>query len=315
MNSHALTHATLNRASIQSLNRNRRYLTPKQVYRLDSTLIRMQSHPRSFDRPGSDYAQRSGIILMSDWDRAHKFTHCSFHGRNCLLWKFCNHCAYLRQRRMVEKFLPLYHLSQWHFLTLSFTGHLLFGPESLDDITDYWNACQGAIRSLEREYVISGAICVEELSIRSLKNGFVLPHCHFLVSADEISNEILDELDERIQNHPCTVPRLESSKVDPNPEAEIHLTVSSHNRKIESEEAFGRVLRYLVKPLDIVTPYESAIRNLDQTDLEDRIHLNQMTDQFLHGHSIYTENRHQISYIGNLDTRTGDRCLLRAVHA
>lgn len=310
MNSPALARAALDRSSLRVLRRNRRLLSCHQRQMLEATLTRMEAYPQCFDRSGSDYQQRSGIVLMSDWERAHKFTHCTFHGRSCGLWKFCPYCAYVRRNALVEKFLPFFHLTRWHFLTISFTGHLLFGPESPDDITDYWNACLGAIRSLERESVISGAICVEELHIRCLDPCRVLPHCHFLISADEVSDGTLDDLEERVRAHVCTVPCQDFDGVEPNRDAEIRLPVTTRCCELESERDLDRVLRYLVKPIDIVEPYETAIRNLDEDELEGRIQLNQNTEQFLQGHAIYSEDRRQMSYLGNLDARTRARCLL-----
>ena len=92
MNSPAIARAALDRSSFRVLRRNRRLLTCHQRQMLEATLTRMEAHPQCFDRPGSDYQQRSGIVLMSDWERAHKFTHCGFYGRRCGLWKFCPYC-------------------------------------------------------------------------------------------------------------------------------------------------------------------------------------------------------------------------------
>ena len=247
---------------------------------------------------------------MSDWHNAHKFTHCGFHGRRCGLWKFCPYCAYLRRKKLVEKYLPLFHRTRWHFLTISFTGHLLFGPESPDDITDYWNACRGTIRSLVRESVISGAICVEELHVHCLDPCLVLPHCHFLISAGEVTDGTLADLEERVRAHVCTLPCLESARPEIDPDAEIRLPVTTRCGELESEQDLDRVLRYLVKPIDIVEPYETAIRELDAEDLDGRAQLNHLVDQVFQGHAVYSEDRQQMSYSGNLDARTRARCIL-----
>ncbi len=72
------------------------------------------------------------------------------------------------------------------------------------------------------------------------------------------------------------------------------------------------MLRYLVKAIDIVEPYESAIRQIGAEDLDALVEFNQMMDQLLNGHLEYTDRRQQMAYMGNLDARSGDRCLMTA---
>ncbi|MDA7915942.1 hypothetical protein N9B94_01755 [Verrucomicrobia bacterium] len=63
----------------------------------------------------------------------------------------------------------------------------------------------------------------------------------------------------------------------------------------------------MVKPINLGAPYHSASCGIDSDDHEARISLNQLTDQLLDGHYEYSYSRHQMTYVGNLDTRTWRR--------
>ena len=97
---------------------------------------------------------------------------------------------------------------------------------------------------------------------------------------------------------------MESNGSEPNPNADIRLPVSVRCCELETEQDLDWVLRYLVKPVDIVEPYETAIAQIDVKDFDEQLQLNQLADQLLNGHLEFTDRRQQMIYVGNLDTRS-----------
>ncbi len=280
--------ASLNRIDLDLLHRNQSLLSPLQRNLLKAVQYRLQTYPQRFGRD-STYASTAGLVLMSDWDakNRHRFCHCCIRNKRCRLWKFCCHCAYTKQNEIVTRYLPAFPKGNFWFVTLSFKGGLRFEVPHDEHPLPYWDAARMALREMLADYSIDGALWVEELYIRSYLPLEVLPHCHAIIDATEFADDAKEKLT-------GSIIQFSSEQVDGDG---VELPFDLDVKPILDQQHFINCLRYLIKPIDLVTAYSQAITTAD------RVELNQAVDSLLNGHLLHCFQRPQLMFIGSLDPK------------
>jgi len=304
---HSVHH--LNATDLDEITRHRRLLTHQQKVELNAIRYRLQTYPQRFAR-GPRYAQTAGLVLLSEWERRRKFCHCSIRNRACGLWKLCAHCSYRRRTLLLERFLTQFSCSRWWFLTISFEGELLSLEGCVaEDMGLYWSACHQAVRSLVNDGSFLGAVKVEELHVESLLPLVVLPHCHFLIAAEDFTVGHIEQVKQLVLAHRGLTPDWEAGELVRDEAERVELEVSTRTYPLPTVGDFARVLGYLVKPLDLVTPYLSAWPEAVLNERDCVPELNENVVEFFHGYDVNCHSRHQLDYMGILDGRSRSRCI------
>lgn len=292
----------LPRHNLAHLAENEHLLSERQWSRLTAVQKRMLTMPARFDRSEDNYAATAGIVLMSDWNHADRFCRCCIRNDKCKVWKFCPHCAYVRAKENVNRFGPLFPKGQWHFVTLSFEGNLRFEVPFDEQPLPYWNAIRKALRQWVAEHHIDGAFWVEELYLRALRPvPLVLPHCHAIVHADEISDAATDECRAIVSQFQGDAWDWNTNTDESDPHEVVELPLSLDVQPIRDENDFVNKVRYMTKPIDLVCPY---LRGVDRLSNDGEFaELNQSVDDFLNAHDLHCLKRQQLTCIGSLDVK------------
>jgi hypothetical protein len=298
----------LNATDLDEITRHRRLLTHQQRVELDAIHYRLDTFPQRFAR-GPRYAQTAGLVLLSEWERRRKFCHCCIGYRACDLWKLCDHCSYRRRTALLERFLTQFSRSRWWFLTVSFDGVLPFEGHFAEDMGLYWTACHKAVRALVDDGSFLGAVKIEELHVESLLPLVVLPHCHFLIAAEDVTVSQIEELQQLVLAHRGSQPDWAAGEALTDDAERVALRVMLKCSPIPTVGDLARVLSYMIKPLDLVTPYLSAWPVAALNEREGVPELNADVVEFFDGHAENCYSRHQLDYMGILDGRTGERCI------
>ena len=298
----------LNDTDLDEITRRRRLLTSRQRWLLDAINYRVETYPQRFARDAR-YAQTAGLVLLSEWERRQKFCHCSIRNRLCGLWKLCVHCSYRRRTALLERFLTQFWRSRWWFLTISFDGVLPFEGHFAEDMGLYWTACHKAVRALVKDGSFLGAVKVEELHVESLLPLVVLPHCHFLIAAEDVTGDHLEELRQLVLAHRGTQPDWRIGQPVTDETELVGLRVMAKADHLATVGDLARVLRYMVKPLDLVTPYLCAWPEAALNERAGVPDLNLNVVEFFDGHAENCYSRHQLDSLGILDGRARRRCI------
>lgn len=299
----------LNATDLDEITRHRRLLTSHQRWLLDAINYRIATYPPRFAR-NERYAQTAGLVLLSEWERRRKFCHCSIRNRLCGLWKLCDHCSYRRRTLLLERFLTQFSRSRWWFLTISFEGGLLsLEGHVAEDMGLYWTACHKAVRALVKDGSFLGAVKVEELHVESLLPLVVLPHCHFLIAAEDFTAGHIEQVKQLVLAHRGLTPDWGTGEWLTDEAERVELEVSTRTLPLPTVGDFARVLRYMVKPLDLVKPYLSAWPEAVLNGRDYVPELNENVVEFFHGYDVNCHSRHQLDYMGILDARSRRRCI------
>lgn len=299
----------LNATDLDEITRHRRLLNSRQRWLLDAIHHRLETFPQRFAR-NERYAQTAGLVLLSDWERRRKFCHCSIRNRLCGLWKLCAHCSYRRRTLLLQRFLTQFSCSRWWFLTISFGGGLLsLEGHVAEDMGLYWTACHKAVRALVDDGSFLGAVKVEELHVEALLPLVVLPHCHFLIAAEDVTGGHIEQVKQLVLAHRGLTPDWGIGELVRDEAERVELEVTTKTHDLPTAGDFARVLGYLIKPLDLVKPYLSAWPEAVLNERDYVPELNENVVEFFHGYEVNCHSRHQLDYMGILDAKTGERCI------
>lgn len=298
----------LNATDLDEITRHRRLLTSHQRWLLDAINYRIATYPQRFAREPR-YAQTAGLVLLSDWASRRRFCYCSVRNGLCGLWKLCDHCSYRRRTLLLERYLTQFSRSRWWFLTVSFDGVLSLEGHIAEEMGLYWTACHKAVRALVDDGSFLGAVKVEELHVESLLPLVVLPHCHFLIAAEDVTASQIEDVRQLVLAHRGLMPDWGTGELVRDEAERVGLEVSIKADPLPTVGDLARVLRYMVKPLDLVTPYLSAWPEAALNDRDRVPELNANVVEFFDGHVENTYSRHQLDYMGILDAKTGERCI------
>ena len=93
-------------------------------------------------------------------------------------------CCYRKRQKALQTYLRAFpETPWWQFLTISFSGHLLFADGYLRCL-DCLDACGLAVRSLVDSGFVQGAHWVEEIQVLSFLPLGVIPHIHAVLDGD-----------------------------------------------------------------------------------------------------------------------------------
>lgn len=298
----------LNATDLDEVTQHRHLLTYQQRVELGTIHYRLEAYPQRFAR-GLRYAQTAGLVLLSDWPSRRRFCYCSIRKGLCGLWKLCDHCSYRKRTLLRQRFLTQFSRSRWWFLTISFDGVLPFEGHFAEDMGLYWDACHEAVRSMVRDGSFLGAVKVEELHVQSLLPLKVLPHCHFLIAADDVTVGQIEDLRQLVLAHRGTQPDWGTGEMARDEAERVDLEVSTKTYLLPTEGDFSRVMGYLIKPMNLVTPYLNAWPEASLNGREGVPDLNANVVEFFDGYVENCYSRHQLDYMGILDARTRSRCI------
>ena len=176
----------------------------------------------------------------------------------CFLWHFCKSCASYKSYKMKEKFRHI-PIDNFYFITISHNK-----PINMDTDT-YMNGLffkpyRKRINDLYKNRLTDSYSCTQEVSIRSLYPKLTVnPHIHIILNTSDIDS-VISYLSKRNLN----------IKVDPIP-------------SIEDRE---KVIDYMYKPIDLVTPY--------LIDFEKHsVKVNKNVTSFIESYSYFMTHKHQ----------------------
>lgn len=279
----------INFSSINEVVRHRHLLTPDERDLLADVQWKINRFPKKFKRPEQDYASLAAIIMMSNWPYRERFLRCGIAGRCCGWSRVCPACAFVRRRGIYERILRSRATEPWYFTTITYTSDLCFHPGFDDNMLPYWNAPLAALREATREGVFSGVLAQEALHIEAMvPHVRVLPHVHALGCSPNLRASHLEQLRSRVTAYRPLIPEEPWS----NPEVElIEREVSSRTYRLASKTDLARVLRYLCKPMDLVTPYFAGWTTLVRDHPDRAVQLNQNVQELVHGIALNIAGR------------------------
>jgi len=241
------------------------------------------------------YFAQCGLMTLLEQNLATQVCMCGVkskatHGINptglCNRNRLCYPCANRAARKTVETFLPRFHHHQWGLLTISYDGQLPLTHLSGSEWWLYWDAAKTALKRLVGTHGVDGAMYREELAVPSLSPTTALPHLHAVVPTAELNPEALDRLKSWVVGYRDDLGDG------------IRLEPSIDFRPVPTEEDFVRVVSYLHKPLDLVTPYTSR---WDQRASEEaKLALNRSMRDLIEATIMLPKGRNQIDYCGNM---------------
>ena len=239
----------LNRTDIQELLDNQELLDAGHRRLLELVRRKPEFHPERFFDP--HYLGNSTLLVASNYPAAKRYAFCCVpNERNpsgaCKDHRFCPYCNYLFREQAVNTYVPAYHNGNWHFLTISFRGHLAFDSANASISLDYWDACKAALEQSVDSKLVKGAHWTEEIAILSFLPLRVMPHIHAIVDADTFGEEQIDQLNQTL----TTRHREEKEPLELMPDIDV--------RPINSERSLLDRVRYLYKPINIAPKYEAA---------------------------------------------------------
>ncbi len=290
----------LNLCDLQELHRHRHLLTVAENDCLNAVLWKIDRKPQRYARPDQQYDALAGLILTTETKYRDRFCSCGCGNRVCNWSRVCPSCAFHRRRGLYERLLPSFGRVPLYFLTISFTSDLDFEPALGNRLDLYWNACTEALKSMKKGGYFTGVLAQEALHVSSLlPKTRVLPHVHALVSGPDLSGAVLEELRRRVANYRHVVRFPEKDEdgtiyevFEPLVEF-VELEPCSRTYLIKTKTDLMRVLRYLTKPADFVTPYREAWDQFVNGDLDAAALLNQNAHDLVYGFTTNIARRFQ----------------------
>ena len=135
-----------------------------------------------------------------------------------------------------------------------YTGKYTPAPLPIVDASDtedlrtlYWNAAHRAVAEFKDELLIDGYLTADDLHVDFRNGGGMLPHIHSVATADRFSQGMVDELGERVQL------AIDAAK----PPIKLYASIKVY--RIHTLEQLQRLIRYVVKAIDFVSPYTNAL--------------------------------------------------------
>lgn len=281
----------LNRSSVEEVADHPHLISHSQSACLQRISTKVQLLPNRFSDP--DYPVLSQMLILSDWPSSREYSSCCA-GRQgfkkCNRWSFCPYCCYRKRQNALQTYLRAFlRSSAWQFLTLSFSGHLLFAHNH-NSCLDCLNACGLALRSLVDSGFVRGAHWVEEIQVLRFLPSAVLPHIHAVLDGDW-SEGAEDHLLQTLGNF---------RNPDDQP---LPLLPSLSCQRIPTVHDFCRCLKYLFKPLDLVQPYRSAWPTAEAEDRGLASRLNRELRDFAEGYNVVMYERDRIGAKGTLSAK------------
>jgi hypothetical protein len=239
------------------------------------------------------YFENAGLIINAQPKFAARFCNCGVpvngQSARCNLRKYCPRCAGAEGFRLMKVYGDAFYHGPWHHLTLSFKGNV-----ALDDLSEcsfVWDALKSTTDGLIRSGVIDGAIHVEELAIRSFLTCKVLPHAHVVAQGEGVRQDVLDELARQVDQ--------ELKAVNP----DVPLSCNFKIKPLEDEGQFCNALGYVLKPINLSTPYRAAWEEKCRDNSRKAVELNSETRDVILGLGSLFKMRKGIKYMGNLNAR------------
>ena len=216
----------------------------------------------------------------------------------CAKDRLCPLCSSFAGRKRTRKFQNLFHRGSWVFCTISFKPIQYSAPNSYEPL-DYWEACQEAVKSLIMDGNAQGAVSREEFVFLSIEPILVNPHAHFILCNPQKTIRILKhEIASKVKAY------LAAKLTNPQP-ANVQVKAIANQQELENN------IGYLNKSLDLLRPYERAVRQA-YTSNSDRLYkINRRMRDCLEWFHELTKGRIQFRSRGVLDARRGDTLLPR----
>jgi hypothetical protein len=244
----------------------------------------------------SQYFENAGLIINAQPTFALRFCNCGVpvngNAGRCHLRKYCPRCAGAEGVRLMKVYGDAFYHGPWHHLTLSFKGNISL--EGLSECSFAWDVLKSVTDRLVKGRVIEGAIHVEELAIRSFLPCKVLPHAHVVVQGEALGQDTLAELARQVDQEIQAV------------SAELLLACDFKIKPLKDEGQFYNTLGYVLKPMDLSTPYRSAWIAKCQEDSRKAVELNSESRDVIQGVSTLFKMRKGIKYLGNLYSNSED---------
>jgi hypothetical protein len=220
----------------------------------------------------------------------------------CNDWRLCPYCCHVKRMEILRKFLPCFREQSFYLLTISFARSLNVEPWLDEPMWAYWAAAHYALKEMCLDHSFQGAIVLEECVIESYHpQMLILPHVHAVVRADQITPGQIEQLKALISSydgrHWCGkrrrwVRRELSGLIEVRP--------VTQTCPLPELPDFSDALCYLVKPLDVYTPYANALADLRQQPGCELDWLNQDKNQTISMWELHKEHRYQHYYLGNM---------------
>lgn len=275
-------------------------LPPSTQSNLDRIREKIGYMPQRFARPGQNYKKQSGILTLGlSYERdAQKYAECSYPSYDCEKWQLCHYCRHNHRKELLKTFLTAFREGQFYFISTSFVRSCEIAEVVDLDMVPFWDACRHGIRSMVTKrkkggcQLLDGAYYLEEVHIESLfPRVRVLPHSHALVFAPDMCKDHIVTL-RRLTlnglmehwNEPSVESFLEGvfelADCKKTEEELGTMAISTATYPILTKDDMAAVLNYLIKTIDLVTPYESATEGRKH-DLELLEGVNLNTELFL----------------------------------
>lgn len=302
-------------------------LTDGQKKRLEKNEKRFRQNPGTYAER-DDRKQHCQIIALSDFEKSKSVCYCGKawglkRWARCREYQYCHVCAYARQAELRERFMRIWGKATVIHATLSFDGSMLLDAPVHPDPLDYFAACKQVIDQLYKDGIVSGAIWSEEIALHSLyPTTKIVPHCHVLLAlqpgdstpfslAELIALNVRNELRRRSWGQSEPVNNTEEEDDDGDHINQIAepawdgpiMPPDVQINTIDSPEYLGNVLGYLVKTVDVLTPYHTAILAAHNEGPEGRFDVNTNLNDFLTALLNWSMKRCKIHYRGVLDAR------------
>ena len=194
-----------------------------------------------------------------------KFTHTRYLNRCKLAW-FCPFCAYLKGQDQLQKYGPAWDDGLWHWMVFSIRGGIEVADPDRDRLSEVWDAmkrCRSKERLEEVFEGYQGHLAWEELAVyRFWPRLLWTPHLNILVrSSTEPDRKRFERIvDEEWYRQDPSGEHPSSERLRSRPNVFV--------QRPNSEAHFQELLGY-VKPIDLLTPYNSGFEQA-KTDCRSR---------------------------------------------
>lgn len=193
---------------------------------------------------------------------------------------------------MQLQFVPAYFDGNWFFMTGSYKGSLGMNSSTEAYIwLDYWTLYKESLEVMMSEKLIRGFHVVEELAVNNILEVSVLPHVHAVIDADEVDAEMVLEA-------------VESVKTSSGDKYALMLASDVVVDPITSQESLMDRLRYIYKPINLVTAYERDWREHCGSDADQARKLNNHATDLVLGYSHINYRHAKMHSKGTLDSKS-----------
>ena len=282
---------SLNRADLVEVEAHWELLDPLQQRFLNGVHDKVGIHPQRFSDP--NYLPCSSMLILSNWPSIQRYAYCckpnAFNRSGlCKQHEFCPYCSYLIRQNLLREYVPSFsQVSGWYFLTLSFSGSLPFdGPANAHSCLRYWDVGKHVLRHATDTRSIQGVFWREELAILNFLPLTVMPHVHAVVVADHLDGDNIKEM----QDHATELLGTTGHPMVPDFEFE----------PITSQRSLLDRLRYTMKTMDIVRPYQNAWPRAEENHRARARDLNSELRDLVTGYPWITYQRRHVARKGLL---------------